>query len=494
MSAAARTGTQAEVLEGPTSIRLKRTKAFLITHAVLAGIGVAVALVETIFDLQPNARRLAFSWGVPGAIGVITLGAAYFYRRRWLSLLIPVVLALDSLVVILQLYQEGDFETAWMGTPLTLLFMLPLFSDRPRFVWALGGFQAGLFLLLLYLRHTGVIPYDVRSADPVSDWDFAMFSFNGFVVAVVGSALLAGRTSVDVLNSQRQLTEVLERQERELAIANARIVQQEKMVSIGQLTAGVAHEINNPLTFVQTNLGSLQRDLMDLLDLLELYEKAEPVLKQADPETVERIRELREDLCLDDPRETLGELFDDTADGLARVHRIIRDLKVFTRLDEAERKEVDIREGIRSTLKILAKPFADRGVEVVDEMDELPPVEVYAALLNQVFMNILQNALDAVPAEGGRIAVRARAEAHEVVVEVIDNGPGVPPERRDKVFDPFFTTKEVGAGTGLGLSLSLDIIEKHGGLIEIDDAPSGSGALFRVRLPRQVAAIGKDQP
>ncbi len=483
-----RTQTQTKVIEGPTSIRRGRIRAFLLTHAALAGIGLIVAAVETTFGLQPTVRRQLFSWGVAGVIGLFTLVGFWFFRRgRGMTLLIPLTLAMDSLVVILQLFQEGDFETAWTGTPLMLLFMLPLFSDRPRAVWALAGFQLSLFLGLLYARNVGWLPYDVRTHDPVGDWDFAMFSWEGFVVAVVGATLLAGRTSVDVLNSQRQLTDVLERQEKELAVANARIVQQEKLVSIGQLTAGVAHEINNPLTFVQTNLASLRRDMMDLLDVLDVYQTADARLAEVVPETYGRIVGLRDALCLDDPRESIGELLEDTTEGLARVQMIIRDLKVFARLDEAERNRVDVREGLRSTLKILGKSFGDRGIVVDADLREVPEIEVYAALLNQVFVNILQNAIDACPAAGGRVGVRTHATEDAVIVEVTDNGPGVPMANRERVFDPFYTTKDVGEGTGLGLSLSLDIVTKHQGRIDVSDAPQGTGAVFSVVVPRVLA-------
>jgi signal transduction histidine kinase len=465
-------------------IRLQRTQVFLRTHLGLTVLATLFAVAETAMGLQHERLRVWLSLGSTIVPTLYTLAAFALFRRRiGIGWIIQGMLALDSVIVLAQVYQEGGLEGPWSTTTTLLIFMLPLFSEKRQGVWWLATLQATMMVGFLAARSLGWLPYDLRTTDFVHDASHQLYVGLGYVFFFYAVAILAGRASVDVLNSQRQLVAVLERQERELQVAQARIVQQEKMVSVGQLTAGMAHEINNPLTFVRTNLTSLERDMGDLVALLERYQSLDDKLAQVAPEEVEALREMREDLCLDDPRQALGELVGDAREGVERVQRIIHDLRVFARLDEAERKAVDIREGIESTLKILRHRFDERQTRVEPDLRPIPEIEVYPALLNQVIMNLLQNACDVVPPGTGLIRVSTFDEAGGVCIEVADNGPGVPPELRERVFDPFFTTKDVGAGTGLGLSLSYQIVEKHGGRLELGDAPEG-GALFRVVLPR----------
>lgn len=467
----------------PEPIRIRRIRAFLWTHLGLCALAGVVATVENLHGLQATRTDQLINLAVFGLPTLVTgLGWWAFRRRRFLGLLIPAILAFDSLLALGQQFREGDFETPWTGVPILTLVMLPLFSDRARLVWVLAGIQIAGFIGLLYARAEGLLPYRLRTPDLVHDPDHQVFMAIAYVTVVIAAAVLAGRTSVDVLNSQAQLREILERQERELQAAQAVIVQQEKMASVGQLTAGIAHEINNPLTFVRTNLTSLSRDLGDLMDVLALYRQFDGRLRELDPEAAADISARLEDLCMDDPKQELGSLLGDACDGVDRVQEIIRDLRIFSRLDEAELQKVDLREGIASTLKFLQHALDERGVQVVQQLDPIPEVEVYAALLNQVFMNLLQNAADVVPAQTGVIRISTRATDGRLFVEIADNGPGIPPEIRERIFDPFFTTKEVGQGTGLGLSLSLQIVRKHGGALHAADAPEG-GALLTLSLP-----------
>lgn len=465
-------------------IRLERTLLFLKTHLALALLFALFVFFETILGLQRDPLRVWLSWAsflVP--TGYVLVGLWLYRRRIGLRWMIQAILALDSVIVLVQVYQEGGLESPWSATTALLIFMLPLFSERRQDVWWLACLQVAIIAGFLVARATDLLPYELRTNDFVHDVRHQLYVGLGYAFFFFAVALLAGRASVDLLNSQRQLVAVLERQERELQAAQARIVQQEKMASVGQLTAGVAHEINNPLTFVQTNLGSLERDVHDLVALLEAYQRLDDKLAAVDPEALAEVRRLRAELCLDEPGEVLGELLADAREGVERVHQIIHDLRVFARLDEAERKTVDVREGIESTLKILRHRFEERRATVVTDLGDVPEIEVYPALLNQVIMNLLQNACDAVPAETGIIRISTRVRGNDLVIEVADNGPGVPVPLRERVFDPFFTTKEVGAGTGLGLSLSYQIVEKHGGSLVVGDAPEG-GALFTVTLPQ----------
>ncbi len=406
------------------------------------------------------------------------LGMWAVSRERGVALVIPGILAIDMLLVAANLFAEGGLESGWAATPVLLITMLPLFGHDRKQVWFLTGLLVVVYLGMFYLRSTGALPYNPRN---VLTLDYAAYTGLGFLFLAVGVAVLAGRTSVDVLNSQRELEQKVDSATRALREAQAQLVQQEKMVSLGQLTAGVTHEINNPLTFVRTNVTSLDRDLGDLVELLDAYAALDERLAEIAPDELERIVDLRDDLCLDDPREVIGQLVRETLGGLDRIQHIIRDLKVFARLEDAERRPVDVREGIESTIKMLG-PALENGVRVECDFQQVPVVDAYPALLNQVFMNIVQNGVEAAPDHGGRVRVVTRVEGDDGVIEVIDNGPGVPEELRGRVFDPFFTTKEVGGGTGLGLSLSYGVVERHGGRIEIEDAPGG-GALFRIVLP-----------
>lgn len=472
-----------DAADGAQTIRIERTRAFLLTHFGLCGIGLLANAIEIVFGLGQDDLRHIISGSVIAVGTLITIIAWQLWRMRiGLSFLIPGLLMLDTVIIMAQSFQEASMETAWVATPIMLIFMLPIFSDRPRLVWVIAGMQIGLFYLMLYLRAAEILPYQLRTDDIVHDLDFGMFNWLGFTVVVVGSALLAGRTSVDVLNSQRQLDEALKRQEIELARANARIVQQQKLLSVEQLTAGIMHEINNPLTFVRTNLGSLTRDMADLTELLEMYRRYDDRIRDDDPELADEIEDLREDLCLDDPDSALKELLDDARDGVDRVQGIIRDLRVFSRLDEAERKPVELREGIESTLKITRSRFDEKEVQLELACGDLPEIEVFPALFNQVVMNLVQNALDATGPNGRvRISTEETADGQQVIVE--DDGPGVPPEILSQIFDPFFTTKTVGEGTGLGLSLSMDIAIKHGGRLEAGRSEDLGGARFTFFVP-----------
>ena len=466
-----------------SSIRLQRTRAFLMTHTVMTIVLGGALFLEWALSLQADPKRAFYSALVLVILGGITVGGVVLYRLRFgVDDLIPGMLVLDSIVTMFQLFQEGDFETAWIVAPAILVFMYPIFSDRPRFVWVIAGVQIALFGFFLWARASGQIVYVLRSTDMVHDATFGIFTWMGFALCICFAALLAGRASIDVLNSQRQLTAALDAQALALAEANARIVQQQKLLSIQQLTAGVMHEINNPLTYVRTNLASLERDVAGLVDLLEAYGQTDAVIDGAAPERSREIARRRHALALDAPRDMMAALLTDTIHGVDRVQNIIHDLRVFARLDEAERKPVRLVEGVESTLKILRKQLSEKQVDVRLTAADLAPIMVFPALVNQVTMNLLQNAFDAVEPGGHIVIDLAQTETHQILT-ISDDGPGVEAEQRARIFDPFFTTKKVGEGTGLGLSLSMDIVEKHGGrLTYVDGVLSGAG--FRVVLPR----------
>jgi signal transduction histidine kinase len=266
---------------------------------------------------------------------------------------------------------------------------------------------------------------------------------------------------------------------KKLEEAHNQLLQSEKMASIGQLAAGVAHEINNPIGYVNSNLGTLRSYVEKILSVLDAYEQAEAV---CNPVARARARALKEEVELDFLKEDILSLLKESGEGIQRVKQIVQDLKDFSHVDEAEWQLADLHSGLDSTLNVVNNEIKYKA-DVVREYGDIPRVECLPSQINQVFMNMLVNAAHAMDDDKrGLITVRTGADGDEVWVEFADNGKGIPPENLTRIFDPFFTTKPIGKGTGLGLSLSYSIVEKHHGRIEVI-SEVGKGTIFRVILP-----------
>ena len=258
------------------------------------------------------------------------------------------------------------------------------------------------------------------------------------------------------------------------------LVQSEKLASIGQLAAGVAHEINNPVGYLFSNFSSLERYLGDLFRMLEAYESAEQEL--AGSPAAARLAALRTEIELDYLKEDVPTLMAESREGIVRVRKIVQDLKDFSHVDtRQEWGWADLHKGLDSTLNIVNNEIKYKA-DVVKEYGSLPEVQCLASELNQVFMNLLVNAAHAIDKPRGTIRIRTGSADGEAWVEVEDDGCGVSAENLTRIFDPFFTTKPVGKGTGLGLSLSYGIVKKHNGRIDVD-SEAGRGTRFRVTLP-----------
>jgi signal transduction histidine kinase len=257
------------------------------------------------------------------------------------------------------------------------------------------------------------------------------------------------------------------------------LIQSEKMASLGQLTAGVAHEINNPINFVSANIKPLKDDLEDLMRYINFYRNTikEKGLEDAFGGKEELPAEEEINIVLKEVEDLLRGI----EEGAVRTAEIVKGLRNFSRLDQDVLKKASLNEGIESTLTLLHSTYKDR-IEIVKELGNIPDVECFPGQINQVFMNLLSNAIQAINGKGKIFVSTAIENDTNVTVKIKDTGGGIPEAIRSKIFDPFFTTKDVGKGTGLGLSITYGIIKKHNGNIEVLSQP-GTGSTFIITLP-----------
>lgn len=262
------------------------------------------------------------------------------------------------------------------------------------------------------------------------------------------------------------------------------MMQTEKMSSLGQMVAGLAHEMNTPLGFVKNNMEMLESKNKETKELVALYEKLRSQIMYGSPNDVAMLLSQIDSVSQKVKNRIWQEsenLFRSSVEGIDRIQDLVLNLKNFSRLDEADFKPTDINENIESTLKIAGHMFKG-GIQVIKEFSQVPLVQAFPAQMNQVFLNLITNAVHAVDERTGKIIIKTMTQGNYVVVKVIDNGKGIPPENLKKIFDPFFTTKPVGQGTGLGLSIAYKIIEKHGGKIDVQ-SQVGRGTEFTILLP-----------
>ncbi|ACU58814.1 sensor histidine kinase [Chitinophaga pinensis] len=365
-----------------------------------------------------------------------------------------------------------------------------------------------LSVLVFVLRNANVLPYNeftyyalqIGSGMEALLLSFALaYKINLFKAEALHASQenerLVKEQNIILEEKVTQRTEELQTSNEELNVAlknlkeaQTQLVEREKMASLGQLTAGIAHEINNPINFVTSNIKPLKLDIQDIRTLLDKYDDL--------PNTTDiqgalkDIAAFKQQIDIDYIHEEISSLIKGIEDGASRTSEIVRGLRTFSRLDESDVKSVDLHEGIDSTL-VLLKNSIPTNVKVIKDYGSLPKIECYAGKINQVFMNILTNAFNAIKTNNQDreevVTITTREDNGLALISIKDTGPGMTEQVKEKIFDPFFTTKDVGEGTGLGLSIVFSIIEKHNGRIEVITAPD-KGAEFIIYLPMSVTA------
>jgi signal transduction histidine kinase/response regulator RpfG family c-di-GMP phosphodiesterase len=303
---------------------------------------------------------------------------------------------------------------------------------------------------------------------------FKKYAYNQYHLDILRSLASYITTAIQNAHSYGKMTEAFE----QLKSAQSKLVEAEKMASLGVLTAGVAHEINNPVTFISGGIESLEDNFADLERLLDVLLESD--LKQDAKTQLMKLLEMKDEIELPRIVQEMKGLFNSVKNGANRTSEIVKGLRNFSRLDENDMKRANLEEGLNNTLVILNNKLKNR-ITIHKEFEHIPEIDCYPGQLNQVFMNILSNACDAI-ADEGEILIRTRSLDQQVVITIKDSGSGMPDHVKAHIFEPFFTTKPVGKGTGLGLSISFGIIEKHKGKIEVESQP-GKGTTFTLSLP-----------
>ncbi|MFA6260593.1 MAG: ATP-binding protein [Bacteroidia bacterium] len=302
---------------------------------------------------------------------------------------------------------------------------------------------------------------------------FRKYAYNQYHLDILRSLASYITTAIQNAHSYQKMTEAFE----QLKSTQSKLVESEKMASLGVLTAGVAHEINNPVNFISGGIQSLRDAYTDIKSILQM---ALTYCNNPDPKLLESIRLKQTEIELDELLPEVDELIQSITNGADRTAEIVRGLRNFSRLDEDDMKRASLEEGIDSTLVILNNQLKNR-IDIIKDYGKIPEIVCFPGQLNQVFMNLIYNAADAIVGNG-TIRIKTWMDNEQIRISVKDSGSGMSEEIRSRIFEPFFTTKDVGKGTGLGLSIAYGIIEKHKGAIDVQSEP-GKGTTFTITLP-----------
>ncbi len=377
---------------------------------------------------------------------------------------------------------------------------LPQDAHGEREVLEPQGIQSLLVVPLFYQGEVdGFIGFD--SVRTKKHWDHEEVSPLELLSTVLVNA---SRRKIDELKLRElnaNLENRVEQRTRELQKVQSQLFVQDKMVSIGQLAAGLAHEINNPVSFVATNFVALEENLELLIEIFNEYRTCAADQLEKNPELFSKVSELQkkeQKMKLDFVLQDLPKLFEESKDGFRRITEIVNSMRNFARQDVSDSfTRYQLNEGVKQTLVIARNAYKHKA-ELILELGEIPPFEANPGQINQVLLNLIINASQAL--EGlmdrngqGKILIKTWSDNESVFCEISDNGPGIPAEIANRIFDPFFTTKEPGKGTGLGLSISYDIVvNKHGGSFRVQNSEAG-GALFCFSLPLQQSSRGGEK-
>lgn len=443
-------------------------------------------------------------------------------RKMLLALL---VLFLASFLLLIFGYQQFAFELMQIATSLEtiILFVASLYVLKKQYQPARYFFIAWSILLtgalIFLLKDYGILPYNLFTSNSfrlASIVEMALLSFalasrinilkkekeisqaKELATSLENELLIREQNVVLEQKVEERTSELTESNEslhatlKHLKETQSQLVEAEKMASLGQLTAGVAHEINNPINFVTSSVAPLKRDINMIWETLDEVENVALNDDLTLNEKQTRITAYKEEIDLEYLRTEVDFLLKGMSEGANRTAEIVKSLRIFSRVDEDTLKFADINEGLESTMVIL-NSLIQQGIEVVKNYGNLPPIECYAGKLNQVFLNVLTNAIYAINKKfqnnpGGILILKTGLTDDEsfMYVSIADNGIGIPPEIREKIFEPFFTTKDVGEGTGLGMSIAYNTIAKHNGKIVVDSVV-GEGTVFKLIIPiRQI--------
>lgn len=466
-----------------------------------------------------NRYAVLVSSGLAGFAGVC-FGLSFLQTAKYTPLMHKFFIAFAVFYAIAVLLAFTPFKNAGytilnfngMAAGSLLLFTSAYISRagyRPAkyYLFAWSAFLIGLIIFIL--RNLGVLP--------INGFTTYTLYLGSAVEAVLLSIALADRINVlrqEKELSQRQTLEALEENQKlvkeqnivleqkvsertaeletalvDLKDAQAQLVNAEKMASLGQLTAGIAHEINNPINFVKSNIKPLQLDIKDLIEVIDEYDTLHNTSEEDLQKKLKDIDALKKQIDISFVKQELHSLIKGIEDGAERTAEIVRGLRTFSRLDESEIKTVNIHDGLDSTL-VLLKNSMPHHLKIEKQYDAHGDIECLPGKLNQVFMNILNNAIQAItakPVQGNNENILLRTEdvGDDIRIHIKDSGGGMPEEVRNRIFEPFFTTKDVGEGTGLGLAIVYKIIEQHHGKIEVTST-IGEGTEFIITLPRKL--------
>ncbi len=504
-----------------------RSYLFYVLYILFIGLTQTILTGYSFKYLFPDNPRL-FNYAIVVAPSLAGISAIYFIksflhtRQRtpilnkllWVLVAMYAIAASIRLAGLDQLSSRAVDITALLAAVIVYIIVikLSLQNYRPAKFFLLAWTIFILGLVLFVMRNLNILPYS----------NFTNYTMQVGTVIEVTLLSIALADKINILDRERKLSQaealrVAQENERiireqnvfleskvtertvelqasnnelnktlkELKEAETQLVESEKMASLGQLTAGIAHEINNPINFVTSNIKPLKRDVAILLDAVQAIENVS-ITDTSAAEKQRQISEYKTEIDFDYLKEEIDHLLKGIGEGASRTAEIVKGLRIFSRLDEDDLKKADINEGLDSTLVIVNNLLNNR-IKVVKEYGNIPLIECYPGKLNQVFLNMITNAIHAINKQheadtDGELKITTTSDEQFVYVKIKDNGTGMDETTKKKLFEPFFTTKEVGEGTGLGLSIAYNTIKKHNGVIHVNSI-IGEGTEFMIELP-----------